>query len=309
MRYTWEDVSHLSEESLYQSLSTQPHFFFLDSSDSESKWSRYSIMGANPFLVMSTQNGQTTLTDSEGTHTSEENPFDILDSLLAQYSHNEIGENLPFLGGAVGYVSYEASQYLTPYKKLPFSSESPMPDIHFAFYHNTYVMDKHHKKKWKITSSHVPSFLREGTPAKSPNGDFQVGMSVCNFDRDDYITAIQKTKSHIYEGDLYQLNLSHRFQADFKGDIYSLYARLREASPAPYSAFLDTGQGQILSTSPEQFLQIQGTHIQTRPIKGTIKRGQTPDEDAQLKAALLNSEKNKSSPLSSDHLINAIHTG
>ena len=118
-----------------------------------------------------------------------------------------------------------------------------------------------------------------------------------NFTKQAYISAIKKAKEYILSGDIYQVNLSQRFKVDFSGDAYYFYNIFRKLSPAPFGAFLDFGEFKILSNSPERYLFIHGTHIETRPIKGTRPRGNTPEEDEELIKELKESTKDKAEHL------------
>jgi para-aminobenzoate synthetase component 1 len=115
---------------------------------------------------------------------------------------------------------------------------------------------------------------------------------VANFTRDEYLAAIQRCKDYIAAGDIFQVNLSQRFQATTGLSPHELYRRLRTVNPAPYACFQDLGDGMaVVSSSPELFLRVRGRHVVTRPIKGTRRRGQTDAEDAQLREELLRSAK------------------
>jgi aminodeoxychorismate synthase component I len=107
-------------------------------------------------------------------------------------------------------------------------------------------------------------FLSESTPA-------------------DYIASVRRAQEYIAAGDIYQVNLAHRFTAEYAGAPFALYEALRQHSPAPYAAYMDVGDKQILSTSPESFLRLSGRHARTRPIKGT--RPRRADHDADEKSA------------------------
>lgn len=109
--------------------------------------------------------------------------------------------------------------------------------------------------------------------------------------RDEYEAAVRRALEYIAAGDCYQVNLSQRFSTPLEGSAWSLYERLRRRSPAPYAAYLECGDHQILSSSPELFLRVRGREVETRPIKGTRPRGATPEEDATLREELLASAK------------------
>jgi para-aminobenzoate synthetase component I len=127
-----------------------------------------------------------------------------------------------------------------------------------------------------------------------PSGwsDRLVGLSA-NFARDDYLRAVGRVQKYIADGDIYQVNLSQRFATPFNSNTLPLYLRLREASPAPFAAYLRFDDVTVLSSSPERFLRISGRRVQTRPIKGTRPRGGTPDQDRQLARDLWNSAKDR----------------
>ena len=116
---------------------------------------------------------------------------------------------------------------------------------------------------------------------------------VSNFTRDEYIGRVRRVREYIAAGDVYQINLTQRFATEFRGDPYSLYRRLRAASPAPFAAYLNGGDFQVLSSSPERFLRLTGREVETRPIKGTRPRGATPEADALRSAELSASEKDR----------------
>ncbi|WP_462320649.1 aminodeoxychorismate synthase component I [Halochromatium sp.] len=112
-----------------------------------------------------------------------------------------------------------------------------------------------------------------------------------------YATAFEQIKRYIRAGDCYQINLAQRFAAPATGDPWSAYTRLRQLNPAPFSAYLKTPFGQILSSSPERFLALREGRVETRPIKGTRPRSPDPQEDAALKRALAESLKDRAENL------------
>src|SRR4030095_246694 len=112
-----------------------------------------------------------------------------------------------------------------------------------------------------------------------------------NLSRADFINAVERAQRYIRAGDIYQVNLSHRFSADWPLSGWEFFKRLRDVSPAPFSAYIDCGEFQIVSSSPELFLRLSGTHVQTRPIKGTRPRSPDPTRDAQLAYELQTSAK------------------
>jgi para-aminobenzoate synthetase component 1 len=116
---------------------------------------------------------------------------------------------------------------------------------------------------------------------------------VSNFTKVEYLDRVRRVREYIAAGDVYQINLTQRFSARFTGDRYALYRRLRAASPAAFAAYLNAGDFQVLSSSPESFLRLAGRELETRPIKGTRRRGATPEADARQREELLASAKDR----------------
>jgi para-aminobenzoate synthetase component 1 len=114
-----------------------------------------------------------------------------------------------------------------------------------------------------------------------------------NFTKENYLLAVQKAKEYIRRGDIYQVNLSQRFQTRTNLSGVEIYKRLRQISPSSFSAYLDAGDHQILSSSPERFLRLEGNTVTTRPMKGTRPRSNNRIQDASFRRALLNSAKDK----------------
>jgi para-aminobenzoate synthetase component 1 len=114
-----------------------------------------------------------------------------------------------------------------------------------------------------------------------------------NFTHDGYVRVVEKARQYIIEGDIFEVNLSQRFEAELTRSPWELYLRLREINPAPFAAYLEFDEVAIVSSSPERFLKLSGDRVETRPIKGTIRRGKTPEEDRANAAELLGSAKDR----------------
>jgi len=114
-----------------------------------------------------------------------------------------------------------------------------------------------------------------------------------NFTKEKYISTVKKAKEYIASGDIYQVNLSQRFSADLSITPFQLYKRLRRITPAPFGSFLNLEPAAIVSASPERFLKVSDRKVWTRPMKGTRPRGKNKAQDRRLKAALLNSPKDR----------------
>ncbi len=282
--------------------------FFLDSGMDKENLGRYSILGIDPFIVIKSKNKYVTI-DSRvlgvSSETKESSPFLELDKIMTKYAVKGKGD-LPFYGGAVGYLSYDLKNHT---EKLPDTAvdDADIPDMYMGIYDGAIIVDNLEKKIY-ITDSGV----REGHDARMNNLIILVNESLnekledafndtlpevkweSNFNREDYIKAVARIKEYIRTGDVYQANMTQRFKAKLEMDPFKLYHRLRSINPAPFSAWLDYGDFQIASSSPERFLEIRDRRVETRPIKGTRPRGRNSDEDNFNRTELENSNKDKS---------------
>ena len=211
----------------------------------------------------------------------DEDPFQFLEEWLRDSP--SIESDLPFAGGWIGYFGYELYSFLE--NKVPAREPDLLPKAVFCYYDKFHIYD-HQKEK----SPHPP-FFKGGTPGTSPFEKGGMRGISSNFTKPAYLAAIQKIKNYIAAGDCYQVNLSQKFTASYEGSPYDLYQSLRQVSPAPYSAYLNLGEAQILSSSPECFLEVNGKSVVTRPIKGTRPRGKTVEEDEGLRVELETSAK------------------
>lgn len=211
---------------------------------------------------------------------------------------------MPFGGGAVGYLAYDLGRFI---ERLPCTTldDIGLPDLYMAFYDTALVYDLNEERAWVVAADlGLPEQARAGRRvgrlveilSSAPVPDAKIANPgpaevVCNFTRREYLWAVQRCKDYIATGDIFQVNLSRRFETPLVLPPHELYLKLRRINPAPMSAYLQFEEGAIASASPERFLKVRGRHVETRPIKGTRPRGETPEEDKSLAEALLSSEK------------------
>jgi para-aminobenzoate synthetase component I len=274
-------------DELFEAISRDDYAFFLDGGCDHSGLGRYSIFGSRPTVVVRSVAGALEVKGGKGQ--SGGDPLKILDEHLAAKSVAYYGP-LPFVGGAVGYIGYEPPQ--------PGSGGNPsqtVPDLEFGLYDEAVVCDNLEGRVWLASCGGGAESLVERF-RKRPAGAGEIGGKSkpdfkSDFTRGGYYAAVERVKEYIREGDVYQVNLSQRFEAEAAIDPWTLYRRLRKANPAPFSAYLGFGGVSILSSSPERFLRVRGRAVETRPIKGTRPRGRTAEEDGRLAAELLASRK------------------
>lgn len=215
-------------------------------------------------------------------------PFALLRSELGAQISPVAG--VPFAGGALGYWSYDLARRMMTLPNLSQDAER-LPDMAVGIYDWALVLDHSERTarlvshlRYAETAALLPQILQRLQATSPPRADaFCVqGRIRCNFTRESYAEAFARIQGYLQAGDCYQVNLAQRFSADATGDALSAYLKLRELSPAPYSAFLNFPKMQILCASPERFISVSNALVETRPIKGTRPRDGDPVIDAQL---------------------------
>ncbi|MFH1593499.1 MAG: aminodeoxychorismate synthase component I [Candidatus Omnitrophota bacterium] len=315
-------VSCASE--VYNLFKDLPYSFFLDSALAKNTLGRYSFIGAEPFLVFRSKKDRIVLDWIKRREVIKGNPFSALKGLLKQFRMDpEKRFPFPFVGGGVGYFSYDLKDFNETLPDMA-TDDLGMPGCIFSFYDCILIFD-HSKEEYFIASSGFPETGRKrlyrqrarlenlknrihagiahgGRPGSSgvvPGRDLSSSAIKlkANFTRDSFIRAIGKAKEYIKAGDIYQVNLSQRFNAKLDADPFELYKVLRSVNPAPFAAFLNFGGTKIVSASPERFLKKDGKYLETRPIKGTRPRGNNDLEDLKLKKELTLSVKDRAENL------------
>jgi para-aminobenzoate synthetase component 1 len=198
---------------------------------------------------------------------------------------------------AVGYISYDMGGCIEPVaaSALP---EDPFPLVYFAFYDRYFAYNPvsgrlrlHHRGHAEDVDVSSLQGLPAGVPAARCTSSVKRLVAQANFTMQGYVSAVEAAREYILAGDIYEVNLSQRVTVPYDGCPGELYLRLRTGNPAPYAAFLSVPGGTILSSSPELFLRVEGDHVVTRPIKGTIRRHADPVADELAACALAASVK------------------
>jgi para-aminobenzoate synthetase component I len=284
--------------------------FLLESSMAMSKYGRYSIMGSNPRIIVRSKNGVTEVIERGQRRTFAGNPLTVLSNVIDKFGqcvNKGFEDNLPFTGGAVGYFSYDLNRQIEKIPDIALDDQQ-VPNLYFGFYDNALVVDHQDKRSYAVCYSPYDSamiqrelirkikVLVEKASMKRrfivPEEQFFELKS--NFTKHEYIKAIEKAKEYISAGDIFQVNISQRYEFKAATDHYYLYLKLREFNPAPFSAFMRFDELSIISSSPERFVMVDDKYIETRPIKGTRPRHYNGIIDDKLAAELLNSEKDMS---------------
>lgn len=304
--------------SAYLKIAGGPYSFLLESIEGGERLARYSFLGADPYLTVRLEAGIA--------HANQRgykqaipyaDPLVALQSFLAPYRSVDV-DGLPrFLGGAVGYLSYEAVRY---FENLPIAPNDPngFPDGVFMFVDTMIVFD-HLERRVKVVShvhvdddtpierSYAEAVARiEALAARLVNGHAAVPVgdlplsdipvrerALHAMERSYYDEIIEKAKEYIRAGDIFQVVLSQRVEVETGVHPFTLYRALRTVNPSPFMSYLQLGDEQIIGASPEALIRLDHRELTTHPIAGTRRRGASEEEDLKLEAELLADEKER----------------
>jgi anthranilate synthase component 1 len=294
--------------------------FILESVEGGARIARYSFIGAEPITEITMQHGVATLaTGDESSSAPYSDPLTVLEEVIAPY-RGEIPPGLPlprFLGGLVGYLSYETIQAFEPRVGSAAGKGLGLPDSRFMLVDSLLVFD--HVERTIKAVSHLrlneettledayaqaaarvdalvaklrgpmPAMPLGSEPVETP----AVDRSKPNTTPERYREMIEAAKEYIRAGDIFQVVLSQRVDLPTPAHPFTIYRALRTVNPSPYMFFLDFGDHQIVGASPELLVRLEDGVVTNHPIAGTRPRGQSPEEDARLEEELLADEKER----------------
>ena len=282
---------YLDPINLYEMIKNEPYSFILESSLYDEKFGRYSIVSSSPFEIVE--------------YTDDPQCIEKLRNIMNKYTsfNTDNKENLPFTGGAVGYLSYDLGRYI---EKIPEQAKKyiDVPDIYFGLYDWAYVVDHKLKSLYIVTPDidkekeqaiiiKREKAIHEYKPIEIEDVMEEKVALTSNFTKQGYIKSVEKVRDYIRSGDIYQANLTQKFAGKTKRSSYDIYKELRKISPTIFGGMLHFEKVEVISNSPERFIKIKDKIIESRPIKGTRPRGQNEIEDNKYKQELINSEKDK----------------
>ena len=274
------------------------HSFLLESVPTDSEKSRYSIIALDPVHEFKT-NGM--LVTVDGQTSESKDPLLALQNLVVV--QEQPVEELPFQGGAIGYVGFDTVACYEKLENQP-KDELDMPDSHLFLYENFVIFD-HRQEKIKIVVDNVYSgrqnlehvVLAIENKLKLPVADELVPVKLhelnpkSNVTPEQFKEIVNHTKELIQEGDMFQMVPSQRFSFEFEDKPFDFYRQLRRTNPSPYMYYMDYGDYQIIGSSPESLVTVRGETVTTNPFAGTRKRGQTLTEDVAIAKELKTNEK------------------
>src|SRR4030043_158857 len=317
-----EEIPYLSPSSLYESLAS-PNSFLLESMKGPNKIAPLFFNGFDPYAIFKVKNGFIEMESLNKKTAVSGKPLNILKELVSSYKQVPSEYLPPFQGGAVGILSYDFVRYL---EKLPNLTvdDLNLPDAHFLMVDKLVAFDHQEQKCWVIvcpgardTGKNQMDWSKEYDKAEyriqkakrsiekraksskaslKPQSPWPVHKVEINYEirKNDYMDIVRRAKEYIAAGDIFQANLSQRVSSHIGTiDRWSIYKKLSSINPGPFAAFLDFGDYQIVSSSPERLLRVEDRVIETRPLASTRPRGRDWREDEFMRAELLLNEKER----------------
>ncbi len=262
------------------------------------KTGRYSIVPLRWREQYLLNNKQLHWNDPNGQHGCSDQPLASLAQILAERRCPTAAET-PFPGGFFGFFSYDLAGQI---EDLPFRAtrDLPLADLYLTWVDVTATYDHHQQLLTLATLDDSVDlvywqeqviFSQQSPPPETPLCLRQEPQGIMT--EQEFIIRVKRAKDYIVAGDVYQVNLSCRFDAVIDGSADELYQRLRQANPAPFACLLKFDDVEIISSSPERLVSLRDGIAQTRPIAGTRPRGFTPPEDHQLGKELLGHPKER----------------
>jgi len=296
------------------------HCFILESAEDNKTWGRYTFMGFDPVMEITCLNGMMNLTSSlkvndqmtEAKSFKTGNPNMQIQEVLDQHKSVKFDYLPPFTGGLVGYFAYDYAKYCEPTLKLNASNQSSYDeesfnDVDLMLFDKVIAFDNYKQKvvlivniktdnieaeyeKGKAKLEELKKLIKTGSYTQISSANIKSDFKAL-FTKDEYCQMVTRAKDHIKEGDIFQVVLSNRYEADFEGSIFDAYRVLRTINPSPYMFYFSGSNLEIAGASPETLVKLHHGKLFTYPLAGTRKRGETDEEDAALEKDLLADEK------------------
>lgn len=291
------------------------HTYMLESVEDSKKWGRYTFLGFDPLLELTCQDGIVNIKgdkdfnglNDEKTVIESENPGEILKSLIDKNKSPKLKNLPPFTGGFVGYFAYDYIKYSEPSLNLDAKNQDKFKDIDLMLFDKVIAFDnfkqkiiiivnmksddlKNNYEKACLKLREIADLIKNGKKTDieklTLKSDFKPAFS-----RQRYCEMVEKAKNYIYEGDIFQVVLSNRIEADISGSLFDTYRVLRTTNPSPYMFYFSSDDIEIAGASPETLVKLTDNKLYTFPLAGTRPRGKTDEEDHELEHDLLADEK------------------
>ncbi len=288
--------------------SVSDHCFILESAEDSKNWGRFTFLGFDPTLEITCADGVVTITTGQGSERHEAaDPNDHIRRILASHRGPKLEHLPPFTGGLVGYFAYDYAKYSEPTLLLDARDDEHFQDVDLMLFDKVIAFDHYRQKIVLIVNiatkdlaqayergqaqlDELKALVSAPTPPPPPP-PVVASEFTATFTADEFTQMVEAAKTHIREGDIFQVVLSNRFAADFEGSLFDTYRVLRTINPSPYMFYFSGHSFEIAGASPETLVKLQAGLLHTFPLAGTRPRGATDSLDQGLERELLADEK------------------
>lgn len=289
--------------------------FILESVEQQRERGRYVFIGYDPILEVTCQDGLMNIRAVDGKNVTEllqertAHPAVKIREILNEYKSPRMINLPPFSGGLVGYFSYDYIKYSEPSLILDANDEEGFKDVDLMLFDKVIVFDNYTQKIILIVNAmaddmdanyekagkdlaEMVALIKKGTPKKIEKPILKSEIRPL-FSKEEYCDMVETAKKHIFEGDIFQVVLSNRLEAEMEGNLLNAYRALRSLNPSPYMFYFCSDDIELAGASPETLVKMKDGVVRTFPLAGTRPRGKTETEDRELETELLSDEKER----------------
>ncbi len=284
------------------------HCYMLESIEDNRNWGRYTFLGFDPTLEITCINAKISIKGSKEKEILSKEPGRYIREILNEYKSKNYDYLPTFTGGLVGYFSYDYIKYAEPSLNLDAKDEEFFKDVDLMLFDKVIAFDNYRQKIIVIQNiklsgdvkaeyeravksiTDIIELIKSGKPCKMKKGHRTSDYRYL-FEKEEYMKKVDTTKQYIREGDIFQLVLSNRIEADYEGSLFDTYRILRTLNPSPYMFYFSSEDIEMAGASPETLVKLQDGYLYTFPLAGTRPRGRDDEEDKQLEEELLKDEK------------------
>ncbi|MEM2936055.1 MAG: anthranilate synthase component I [Candidatus Bathyarchaeia archaeon] len=272
--------------------------YILESVEGPRKLAQYSFIGFNPWLIVKIKDDEAEIRDGEGDEETREKVSDPLLAVERTVRGRPVSyKDLRFIGGAVGYISYDAVRH---WERIPSIAIDNLgfPDVEMGIFDDGIVFDHGRKQAFYYHSGESRlAEVNKLMEAPSDAENFSYTQPKVNVEKEYFEEAVARAKEYVASGDIFQVVLSKRYEFQVKGDLIGFYGALRRINPSPYMYFLKMGDRQIVGSSPEMLMRMDKGFVETFPIAGTRPHVKDIRENDALKRELLSDPKERAEHL------------
>ena len=283
------------------------HCYMLESMEDNKNRGRYTFLGYDPILEITCTDGQLQIKSGTSFQVQTVHPEEYIRKIVEENKSPRIIGFPPFTGGLVGYFAYDYIKYREPSLNLDTVNLDGYKDVDLMLFDKVIAFDNLKEKIILIVNISIDNMdteynkacmqlkmmsdlLKNGQKAEIAPGHLKSEFRPA-FSKEKYCSMVEKAKNYIYEGDIFQVVLSNRIEADYEGSLFDTYRVLRTTNPSPYMFYFSSDDIEIAGASPETLVKLDQGVLNTFPLAGTRPRGKNAEEDARLKAELLSDEK------------------